>query len=99
MEKVIETHRLPEAQLFIAKAIRCLCLERLCKMLDNPDRINNELDASQAGWVSYNTDAESLRTSSSQGIAEAKQLFAGLDQPTRQHKALRTQLEKINPGT
>lgn len=99
MYKVMETPRLSEAQRFIAQAIRCLCLERLCEMLDNPDRIKNELDAAQAGWVSYQNSAESIRASARQGIVEAKQLFAGLDQPTRQHKVLRAQLEKINPGT
>ncbi len=64
-------------------------------MLDNPDRIKTELDAAQAGWVSHRRNAESLRTSAGQGIIEAKQLFAGLDQPTRQQKVLRAQLEKI----
>lgn len=66
-------------------------------MLDNPDRIKNELDAVQPGWVFYSTNAESLRISARQGIIEAKQLFAGLDQPTRQQKVLRAQREKINP--
>jgi len=99
MDKVMETHWLSEAQRFIAQAIRCLCLERLYVLLDNPDRIKNELDAAQAGWVSYQTNAESLRISANQGIIEAKGLFTSLDEPTREQKVLRAKLEKINPGT
>jgi hypothetical protein len=86
-----------EAQQFIAQAIRCLCLTRLCEMLENPDRIKNELDAVQAGWVSRYTEVESLRSSARQGMVEAKRLFDGLDQPTREQKVLRAQLEKIQP--
>jgi len=97
MDKVLETPRLSISQKFVAQAIRCLCLARLFDMLDNPDRIKTELDIAQAGWVSYQTSVESLRTSAMQGIVEAKQLFAGLDQPSRQHKVLRAQLEKVNP--
>jgi len=98
MDKFMETPRLSEAQRFVAQAIRCLCLTRLCEMLDNPDRIKNELDAVQAGWVSRHTDVESLQTSAGQSIIEAKQLFTAVDEPTREQKVLRAQLEKINPG-
>ena len=99
MDKVIETPRLSEAQRFVAQAVRCLCLARLCEMLDNPDRIKTELDIAQAGWVSYQRSPESLRTSARQDIVEAKRLFDGLAEPTRQQKVLRAQLEKVNPGT
>jgi len=98
MDKAMEKYQLSDAQRFIAQAIRCLCLERLCEMLDNPDRIKNELDATQAGWVSYQRSAESLRTSARQGIVEAKQLFTNLAEPNREQKVLRAQLEKVNPG-
>jgi predicted unusual protein kinase regulating ubiquinone biosynthesis (AarF/ABC1/UbiB family) len=97
MDKVLEMSHLSASQHFVAQALRCLCLERLCEMLDNPDRIKNELDAVQAGWVSRHTDFESLRTSAGQGIIEAKQLFTAVDKPTREQKVLRAQLEKIQP--
>jgi hypothetical protein len=98
MDKVIEKPRLLDAQRFVAQAIRCLCLTRLCEMLDNPDSIKNELDAAQAGWVSRQTTAEFLRASVNQGIVETKQLFAGFDKPTREQKVLIAQLEKIYSG-
>jgi hypothetical protein len=97
MDKVLETPRLSDAQRFVALAIRCICLSRLCEMLDNPDGIKNELDATQAGWVSSHISAASLRTSAGQGITEAKQLFTAVDKPTREQKVLRAQLEKIQP--
>jgi len=99
MDKILEKSRLSDAQQFVAQAIQCLCLSRLYEMLDNPDSIKNELDAAQAGWVSYRTSVESLGTYASQGIVKAKRLFAALDQPTREQKVLRAQLEKVNPRT
>jgi len=99
MDEVMETPRLSKSQRFVAQAIRYLCLSRLYDMLDNPDGIKNELDAAQAGWVSSHISAEILRTSAGQSITEAKQLFAGLDHPTRQHKVLRAQLENVNSRT
>jgi len=36
-------------------------------------------------------------TTAGQGIVEAKQLFTTLDEPTREQKVLRSQLEKIQP--
>jgi hypothetical protein len=93
----MEKYPLSEAQRFIAQAIRCLCLERLCEMLDNPDRIKTELDAVQVGWVSRQTDVESLRTSTGQSIIDAKQLFTAVAEPTQEQKVLRAQLEKIQP--
>ena len=98
MDKVLKMPRLSPSQRFVAQTIRCIGLARLREMIDNPDRIKTELDIAQAGWVSYQTSAESLRTSAGQGIVAAKQLFDSLDQPTRQHKVLRAQLEKVNPG-
>ena len=99
MDKVLETSRLSISQRFVAQAIRCLCLTRLCEMLDNPDRIKTELDVAQARWVSSMTSADSLRTSASQGIVEAKRLFTAVDEPTREQNVLRAQLEKVNPRT
>jgi hypothetical protein len=99
MDKVLETRRLSPAQRFVAQALRCTGLARVCEMLEHPDSIRKELDIAQAGWVSYHVGAESLRRDLRQSMDEAEQLFAGLDQPTRQHKALRAQLEKVHLGT
>ena len=97
-DKVLEEPKLSASQQFVAQSLRCIGLARLSEMIDNPDRIKTELDIAQAGWVSYQRSAESLRTSARQSIVEAKRLFDSLDQPNRQHNVLRAQLEKVNPG-
>ena len=77
----------------------CSCSARVCEMLEHPDRIRKELDIVQARWVSYQMSAEVLERDLRQNILDAKGLFAKLDQPTRDHKALRAQIEKLEPGT
>jgi len=96
MDKVLEEPQLSASQQFVAQALRCIGLARLSEMLDNPDRIKTELDIAQAGWVSYQRSAESLRTSARQDIVEAKRLFAGLAEPTSRQKALKVQLDQIS---
>ena len=95
MDKILETSQLSASQRFVAQALRCIGLARLSGMLDNPDRNKTELDIAQAGWVSYQISAESLRKSAIQGLVEAKRLYNALDNPTREQKGLRAELEKI----
>jgi hypothetical protein len=99
MDKVLEEPQLSASQQFVGKALRCIGLARLCEMLDNPDRIKTELDIAQARWVSSQVGTESIRRDLTQSMFAAKQLFDSLDKPTRQHKVLRAQLEKVNPET
>jgi hypothetical protein len=96
MDKVLQEPQLSRSQRFVAQGLRCIGLARVCEMIKDPDHIKTELGIAQAGWVSYQTSAESLRTDIRQSMSEAKQLFAGLDQPTRDHKVLRAQLEKVH---
>lgn len=99
MDKVLETPQLSPSQRFVAQALRCAGLARVYEMVEDPDHIKTELGIAQAWWVSSQMSTESLRRDLRQGMCEAKQLFAGLDQPTRQHKVLRAQLEKVQLDT
>jgi len=99
MDKVLEKSQLSASQRFVAQALRCISLAQVYEMVKDPDRIKTELGIAQAWWVSSQMSTESLRGDLRKGMCEAKQLFAGLDQPTRQHKALRAQLEKVHLDT
>jgi hypothetical protein len=96
MDKILEMPRISPAQRFVAQALRCIALAQVYQMVREPDYIKTELGIAQARWALSRMDAETLRRELTQGMAEARQLFTGLDQPTRQHKALRAQLEKLH---
>ncbi len=96
LDKVLQMRQLSHGQRFVAQTLRCLGLARLHEMVRNPGHIKAELGIAQAWWVSSQVGSESLQKDLRRSITEAKQSFAGLDHPTRQQKALRAQLEKIN---
>ena len=96
MDKILEMPRLSQSQRFVGQALRCMALAQVYQMIKEPDYIKTELGIAQAHWALSRTGAEALRRELTQGMAEARQLFTRLDQPTRQHKALRAQIEKLH---
>ena len=99
MERVLQTPRVSPSQRFVAQALRCTSLARAHEKLKDPDSVKKKLGIAQARWVSSKMSTEALRRDLMQGITDAKQLFAGLDQPTRQQNALKVQLDKISQKT
>jgi len=99
MGKVLEKSNISASQRFVAQSLRCMSLAKVYEMVKSPGYIKTEFGIAQAWWVSSQTSIESLQRDLRQGISKAKQLFSVLDKPTRQHKALRAQLDKVQLDT
>ena len=93
MERVLQTPQVSPSQRFVAQALRCTSLARAYEKLKDPDSVKKEIGIAQARWVSSKMSTEVLRRDLMQGITDAKQVFAGLDKPTRQQNALKVQLD------
>ena len=95
MDEVLEKRQPSPPQRFAAHALRALALARICEMLEKPDYIKTELGVAQARWLFARTDADEVRQRLARDTARATHLFAGLQQPTRQQKILKTRLDKL----
>ena len=84
---------------FNAESLRCMALHRLYEMLQNPDKVKKGLIMAQANWVLSSTSIDKLLGTLNESIADAQKTFANLAEPTPKQKALRAQLEKVNPRT
>lgn len=99
MDKVLDKSHLSPSQCFVAQSLRCISLAEVYEMVKSPGYIKTEFGIAQAWWVASQTSIESIQKDLRQGISEAKKLFSVLDKPTRQHNALRAQLDKLKLDT
>ncbi len=97
LEKSLSSPEKWGQKLFNAETLRCMALYKIYEMLRNPDKVRKGLRMAQANWVSSSTSIDKLFVTLNESIADAQKTFANLDEPTREQKVLREQLEKIQP--
>lgn len=95
MDKVLQTSEISPPQRFVAQALRCKALAQIYAMVKNPDYIKTELGVAQARWALSHMSAGPLYKQVRHNVDEAKRLFTRLDEPTREHKAFREELESV----
>jgi len=95
LEKALDRRAIPGDQRFIAQALRAIALSRVCKMVQDPDGIKNDLRVAQARWVLAGTSEAGLREELRASATAARKSFDTIDKPTRQHRTLKTQLDAI----
>ena len=102
MDRLIEKSQLSPDQQFFASVIQSVSKERLFWIINHSDDDMAELkepEIIQANWVSHNVDSDILKKDLVKNIDETKMLFTKIDQPTRIHKALMEQINKIDIDT
>ncbi len=80
---------------FEARALRCISLWELSEIIKDPSKAKTDCAIAQAGFASWSLGADGLSTAANESLAEAKQLFASLHEPTRMQMAIRRQLDQI----
>jgi hypothetical protein len=66
-------------------------------MLQKPDYITTELGIAQARWASRTTAAK-LSGQLKAGVTAAQESFTVIERPTREHRAWKSRLDKIEQG-
>jgi hypothetical protein len=80
---------------FDAQALRCIALQNLCEIVEDPSKATTSRSVAQAGFASWSCGADGLVKAAEQSMAEAKELFDALDKPTLRQKALMGNLERM----
>ena len=81
---------------FDAQALRCVVLWELSEMVKDPSKAKTNRVIAQAGFASWSLGPDGLLTTAAESLAQAKESFANLDQPSQTQVALRRQLDQID---
>ncbi len=96
MEKVLANPTMSVDQRFAAGAYQALALSGIHQMASDPDhRIDRELDIAQVRWVLMGEDEERLLAQLKSTLAAAERAYAGVAEPSREHRSLKKRLDTI----
>jgi len=96
MEKVLANPTMSVDQRFAAGAYQALALSGIHQMASDPDhRIDRELDIAQVRWVLMGEDEERLLAQLKSTLAAADRAYAGVAEPSREHRSLKKRLDTI----
>lgn len=96
MERTLSDVAMSASRRFIARAYRTLALAALYGIVNEPDHnVRTKPDIAQARWVLIHHREESLLAECKTSLDAALEAWAGIAQPTREHRKLRSQLASM----
>jgi hypothetical protein len=87
--------RLAPSERFVAQAIRCLALARICQTKERPDPGATDLATAQRRWAMAHLGAQTRRAQIREDADAARQIFVTIERPTQEQRAWKKQLDVL----
>lgn len=96
IEKVLTNRTMPADRRFDTQAYHAIALSGICQMASDPDHmIDRELDIAQVRWALIDADETRLLTHAKASLAAADLAYAGVVDPSREHRSLKKRLDAM----
>lgn len=94
LERSLKSQDWGQAKL-AGQVLHCVTLQKTRAALLNPESSESRLTKAQGAWVAASCGLEGVTQALHESLAEAKQTFAGIEEPTAEQRKLQNQLDAI----